>query len=194
MKYTLLLLAVSCALPLPAFGAGLTFAVSPNAEFGPPGGNSDPTCQNGTLSCLIFSSIITPDDTNDAIFTDVQVVFNSPSPGLSLNDNFFLVLGPAFLNSCSQPACDPTDPANWFSGPTFEIDVDPSTALGVYNATATLIGGFDPDPANDTTVLGSDTFQIVIVPEPAFGWAACLAMALIALATRRRLKTSPRRR
>lgn len=177
MKYTLLFLAASFAAPMASFAAGLTFTVSPDVEFGPPGGNYDSTCQNGTLSCLIFSSIITSDDTNDYNLTDVQVVFNSPSTGLSLNDNFFLSFGPAFIL-----AGDPT-----FTGPTFEIDVDPSTAFGAYSGTATLIGGTDPDPSLDTAILGSSSFQVEVTPEPAYAWPLGLALAAITLAARRRI-------
>lgn len=176
-------LLVACGV---SFGDGLTFTVSPVVEFSPPGGNYDPTCQNlSTLSCIIFSSVITPDAANSYNFTDVTVTLDPPSTGLSYSDAFFFAWGPLGIN-----AGDPTDPSTWFAGPTFEIDVDALTAPGIYTGSATLVGGTNPDPSLDTSALGSSSFTIVVSPEPRLGWLALVIVAGLGMRARiRKLAT-----
>ena len=178
----LLLLGSMCA-----FG-DIAFSLTNTPVVTPPGGIFDPAdCQSGSLACVLFAGEVDPDPVNDIFITGIQLNFTSapiadPQDFLTNNPLFFASSGPAFLPSVA-------DSGTPFIGNIFEVDVlpvsisDPVTPFGVYQGTATLLGGTDPSQSNP---LASANFEIDVVPEPAtFGFAA-LAVAMLAWRLRAR--------
>src|ERR1035438_4578345 len=101
MRTTFLLIGSLFAVSAPALAVDIGFVITPNVEFGPPGGNAYPSltdpsvsCANGGPTCFIFSSEIMPDPTQDVNLTDLQVVFSPLAPGLTLDSAFFSLSGP----------------------------------------------------------------------------------------------------
>src|SRR5882724_771163 len=157
-----------------ALAAGsVIFNVStPTLQNTPPGGISNPNCVNGSLMCLIFSGTITADPATDTFINALQISFIPSTTSLISNDNFFFANVPGFLAS--------TDPA--YSGFVFEIDVAPDAPSGVYQGTATLLGG--TNGPGDLGALSSSNFTVVVTPEPAVAWLMALGLGLMIVRSR----------
>ena len=157
-KVVLPLLLVAAA-PMFADSLGVTF--TPGTFYAPPGGNSDPTCVNGTLSCLLVFGTISPAASQDYFLTSIQISLTPNSPLLIQNPDFFFFNVPGLYLTTDLP----------YTGPILEIDVDPAAAYGTYGVNVTLQGGANP---GDLNTIGSGSFQAVITPEPST-WLLLLA-------------------
>jgi MYXO-CTERM domain-containing protein len=164
---------------VPAF-ATLTFTISDPVEFSPPGGVPNPTCQNGSLSCVIFSGTITPDSGADTFLNDIQIVFTPGTAFLSGNSAFFQsAFGPPGFMASSDPP---------YTGTIFEIDVASNAPLGTYHGTATILGNnTSPSPPN-AAVSNAVPFTVVVTPEPAAGSLALLGLTLLLLRRRTKMR------
>jgi hypothetical protein len=150
---------------VPALGTTVSFSVNPFTLTGAPG---DELIYSGTVAAsadvllngLCFS------------FTAAACDIGS-SPGLGFftsdsQDDTFYSNVPGFFPS-----------GKGYFGPVFAIVIDPTTSVGTYFGTVTLLGqpdgfGFDPQ--------GSGTFQLVVAtPEPATVSFLMLGIGLISL-------------
>jgi hypothetical protein len=182
MLRKLILLSASFLLPIPASAGLITFSLDQGAISTLPGGLFDPTCQNlSTLECVIFSGAISFTTDQDYSADDIQIAMSLANPDggadVTGNDNYFLdnvpgTFGPDGVTSGS------------YSGGLFEIDVDPSAPIGVYNGTATLVA---TDSSGDS-ITGPEivqSFQVDVIPEPGMGTLMFAGLASLAAVGRR---------
>jgi hypothetical protein len=127
----------------------ITFDTSP--QTGIPGGPD-----------LIFSGNIT-NNTAFPIFLIGDMLDLTPNvAGISIDDTPLFLGAPPF----GTPFLDPAGTVS-FSGPLLDVSLDTTVPNGLYTGTLTLLGGTGPDGnPNDTTFLGSNAFQVRVVPEP----------------------------
>jgi hypothetical protein len=142
----------------------ITFDASPQTGF--PGGPD-----------LIFSGTITNNTAFPIFLTGDALDLTPDVPGISIDDTPLFLSAPPF----GTPFLDPAGTVS-FSGPLLDISLDSTVPAGLYTGTLTLTGGTGPNGnPNDTTFLGSQPFQISVVPEP--GTTPLLAAGSIVGAT-----------
>lgn len=159
-----------CALlsALPASGS-LILTLSPAA-------NSSPG------STVTFSgTLLDTDGDNSYLFlNDISVAFDPPGDTyLTATDTYFLNTVPGDLIGDA----DPND--NSYAGGIFQVDIASNTPLGVYTGTATILGGYN-GPFADYNALATQTFQVVVSPEPLTAGLMLLPLVGFVLASRRR--------
>jgi len=164
MKCKLLLL---LTLASPAF-AGLIFTLNSPTGVGAPGDS------------IIFSGTLLDDDLDTSfLFLNAIAVSFTPPGGtfLSPDANFF------FQNVIGVLQSPPDIFPDSYTGPIFKIDVAPNTPAGTYFGTIQIEGGHN-DPG-ETNVLATQTFQVVMAPEPGLTGLTLAALACLALARSR---------
>src|SRR5579872_1540235 len=135
----LLVLTASCA-----FGS-LQFSLSPSLLESPPGGLPNATCASGP-TCLIFSGTLAGDLVNDFSINDLVIDFPGGGDTVLSNGDCFSSFYTAcnfFFGFVNVPSTGPPGTllsTDSFTGPIFEIDVDPAIPVGLYNGTATILG------------------------------------------------------
>jgi hypothetical protein len=192
LKPALILGAALAFASAPAFGAFI-FTLDSSVQIGvaDPATQQDPCLPGFTPSCVVFSGSLFDDATdNSSLFTnDISFVFDglagnylSPDPtgqSASTPNSFFFNTTPGFFTGDGNPTDD------LYTGPIFEIFISPDTPLGNYTGTINILGG--ASPFTDLNVLASETFTVVVSPEP--GAMALLCAGLLALAGWRRRST-----
>ena len=130
---------------------------------------------NSTLSgvggaTLTFSGSLT-NTTSVTENLNIPVVNVSSVPPFSHDETPFFNNAPFFLTANQTTA----------SFALFTVTIPTSLALGVYNGAFTILGG---PGANDQAVIGTTTFSVQVVPEPAT-WGLMFAALAAFLVTRR---------
>jgi hypothetical protein len=185
MKLKLLLFLSLAVMAAPAFAGPLIFQLNPSLGYGAPGGPA--IIFFGTLQYLN----IVP-DMNDPAFemdlNDISVTFTPPNPNLtpdptgqplSVPDDFFFNTVVGNLLADGQAVDD-----TYLNSPIFEIFVAPGTPVGKYNGSISILGGFSDHGALD--VLATQSFQVVVTPEPAMAGLVLTGLAGLAIAGCRR--------
>jgi hypothetical protein len=72
---------------------------------------------------------------------------------------------------------------NSYTGTIFGITIEPDTPLGDYTGTVSVYGGYDSQTADN--LLATDSWTVVVAPEPAAFGLAIAGLAAIVLAKRR---------
>jgi hypothetical protein len=181
----LILLSASLLLAIPASAGLILFAVVPSGVQAPPGGNSNPACQNGTLDCAIFSGTISFTDDQDYFVDDIAISMSPANPDggalVAGNDNYFQATVPGLFG--------PDAGFTSYMGGLFEIDVPSNAPPGIYNGTATLVA-FDSigDPIVGLNVVQS--FQVDVIPEPGMFTLMFAGLASLAAVACRRKSTA----
>jgi hypothetical protein len=139
---TLLLALLVCVAAAPQAQAQLIFTLSPSFQAG---------VRNQEL---VFSGTLSNPTANTIFLNDMDFVWSPPAAGnnFTIDPNVFFSNTPGTL-----------DPNETYTGPIFGVIIKPTAANGVYNGTAEILGGPDPDTFN---VVGSKGFTIAVVPEP----------------------------
>ena len=167
------LLAVSIAVLGMSAGlsaSDLTLILNPSTAVYPPG-NSTPTCElAGAAPCVIFSGVLTDDDTDTSLMAlaSLSLDFGSdPSAEAYFNvDSTFDMDVPGLFSGDPSAPGDGNPFPYMYTGPIFGIDIAPSTPYGIYQLAATVsaFGGTnDPSFSGFTT---ETAFTLVVAPEP----------------------------
>jgi hypothetical protein len=181
MHRKLVLLSASLLLAIPASADLLSFSVNPSTIPTAPGGIYNPSCQNLTQDCVIFSGTISFTTDQDYYLYDIAIVMSPGNPDggadVTGNDNYFQVNSPGLLGT-DGVQCGSDD--SCYTGGLFEIDVAPDTPIGIYTGTATL----SATDSLSNPITGPDTvqsFQVdVTTPEPGMGLLMFAGLASLA--------------
>jgi hypothetical protein len=140
---TLILVFLACLAAAPQAQAQITFTLSPSFKTGVQGQE------------LIFSGTLFNPTASTIFLNDMDFLW-TPAPAgnnFTIDPNVFFSNTPGTL-----------DPSETYTGPIFGVVIKPTAANGVYNGTAEILGGPDPDTFD---VVGSSPFTIAVgAPEP----------------------------
>jgi hypothetical protein len=168
---------------LPLCADGLTFTLTPGVSSGTP--RTFPVSVGFEGSLLDSGSANTCDTLNtdclDLNFVNITFDLDQAISDLTADPN------PFYNNAAGTFSDDGL--FNSYSGIVFGIYISPNTPLGVYTGTATILGGYD-NP-NASTVLASQTWELIVAPEPAAFGLALAGLAGVLLARRRIRRVAP---
>ena len=165
MRLSFILPAILLTAAAPCFAVGIfSFNINPPVASGLPGDT-------------VYLSASMVNNTGATVFVnDLSVAFNSPADVyLSQDVNFFYFNVPGTFVAG----------ASW-TGDFMQISIDPSTPPGDYTGVASIIGGANEFATNPlTNILASQSFEVVVVPEPRAAALMAAGLALLAWRTRR---------
>jgi hypothetical protein len=126
--------------------------------------------------------VLDPSDPSFVLFlNDIRVSFSPANGGLTLDPPGQPVTSPNafFLNVPGDLFADGVPLDDSYTGPIFEVFAAPATPAGAYAGTINILGGnAGPD---DTNVLATQSFQIVVSPEPGVLGLTLAGLLLLAL-------------
>jgi hypothetical protein len=164
MKHHLLRIVFSLLLVAPAYPSSLTFTLDQPLQNGAPG--PVPIIFTGTLTDTdIIADTLDPQYELD--MNDISVTFSPADGNLTLDptgdpvsspNQFFTTTVNGNLFASGDPGSDT------YTGPIFEVFINPAAAAGLYLGSIDILGGFSDRGATDT--MATATFEINVTPEP----------------------------
>lgn len=191
MKIILLLLALAAPVAADSISSGASFVITgamyslDGTTFTDAASLSPVYVPPGTVEVVFVGSITNNDTTaGDYLYLNDQSA-GIASTHLSLDTNYLFnnapgTLDPHFTN----------DSFYYYSGGIFGIQLDPTTPSGTYTGTYTLLGGGTADTLD--TVGSTQSFSIVVTPEPHVRITLAAGLGFMALLRRRAIFTSIR--
>ena len=187
MKLIGVLLAAALAAPL--FADDLTVNLLPSTETGFLGSTFPfPVVFTGTLIDNDILNTCDGDFVDCLYLNNITIAFDQPATASDftfLDGIFYSNVSPAFLSDDGPGSGGSGLYYSYVDIPIFGIQVDPNTPVGDYTGTVSIEGAID-DPANTTTILATETWQLnIVTPEPASFALTLVGLAAAALLAKR---------
>ena len=161
------------------YGSSLSFTLSPSVEVGRTAPFPVSLDFSGTLTDTDTGGFCDRELTNCLYLNFISFSFDQDTAVSHLSGDpvdFYLANSQfGFLSDGG--------PFDTFTGNIFGIVVQPDTPLGVYTGSVSIFGGYDDSAANN--FLASQSFTVVVAPEPADFGLAITGLAAVLLAKRR---------